>query len=108
MTTEDKDKAEVLNAFFMSVFTRRTAYPRSTQPPDLEFWDKEQNKHPTVQVETIKDLLLHLDCYKSMGPDGIHSGMLRELADVISGPFRSSISDYDHQERSQMTGDLLM
>jgi len=41
--------------------------------------------HPQVQVETVRDLLLHLDCHKSMGPDGIHLRVLRELVDVIAG-----------------------
>ena len=36
MTTEDKEEAEVLNAFFISVFTSQTTYPWCTQPPDLE------------------------------------------------------------------------
>ena len=37
-------------------------------------------------METVRDLLLHLDCHKSMGPDRIHTRALRELVDVISGP----------------------
>ena len=37
-----------------------------------------------IQVETVRDLLLHLDCHKSMGPDGIHLMVLKELAKVIA------------------------
>jgi len=38
----------------------------------------------TIQVETSRDLLFHLDCQKFMAPGGIHSGVLRELADVVA------------------------
>ena len=55
-----------------------------TLPPDLEISNGEQSKPPMVQVETVRDLLLHLDCHKFMGPDGIHLRMLRELAEVIA------------------------
>ena len=37
-----------------------------------------------IQVETFRNLVLYLDCHNSMGPDGIHSGVLRELAEVIA------------------------
>lgn len=39
---EDKEKSEVLNAFFTSIFNSQTSYPQITQPPDLEVWDGEQ------------------------------------------------------------------
>ena len=37
-----------------------------------------------IHLETVRDLLLHLDCHKSMGPDGIHQGMLRNLGEVTA------------------------
>ncbi|GAB0181963.1 mitochondrial enolase superfamily member 1 [Grus japonensis] len=34
----------------------------------------------------VSDLLHHLDTHKSMGPDGIHPKVLRELAEVLTKP----------------------
>jgi len=39
-----------------------------------------------IQVETVRDLLLHLVGPKSMGPDGIHPRVLRELVEVRAKP----------------------
>ena len=79
MSTEDKEKAEVFIAFLISLLKSQTSYPHSILPSDLQVSDGEQNKSPIVQVETIRDLLLHLDCLKSMVSDGIHSRVLRGL-----------------------------
>ena len=45
-TTEDKEKAEVLNAFFTSVFKDQTAYPQGTPLSDLGVLAGEQTKPP--------------------------------------------------------------
>ena len=37
-------------------------------------------------MEAVRELLLHLDCHRSMGPDGLHPRVLRELAGAIAEP----------------------
>ena len=91
ITTEDKEKAEVLNALFTSVFKYQTGCPQATLLLHLEARDGEQNKPSMIQEEAVNDLLLHLDCHKSMGTDGIHlrdrwDPQLRKLMEVIAKP----------------------
>lgn len=51
-------------------------------------------------METVEDLLLHVNCHKSMGPDGIHLRALRELAEVIA-KLLYTIYQCSWSERSQ-------
>ncbi|KAK4832543.1 hypothetical protein QYF61_023875 [Mycteria americana] len=53
-------------------------------PPELDDRDREQNKPPIIQEETVNDLLCHLDTHKSMGLDGIHLRVLRQLAEELA------------------------
>ena len=41
---------------------------------------------PTVTVEHVQVLLMKLNICKSMGPDDIHHGVLKEMADVVVEP----------------------
>ena len=77
---EDKDKANILQKQFSSVFTREpdNNIPKFKKITDVEITDL------FVTKEMVKIEILKLNVDKSCGPDEIHPRLLIEIADINS------------------------
>ncbi|PKU41413.1 rna-directed dna polymerase from mobile element jockey- hypothetical protein [Limosa lapponica baueri] len=88
-----------LKRYFASVFTAKAA-PHESQTLETrgKVWREED--FPSVGEDWVRDHLAKLDIHKSMGPDGMHPRVLKELADAIAEPLSIIY------ERSWRTGEV--
>ena len=82
LTENDKEKAEVLNNYFSSVFTKEDKENMPIFKPNI---DKCLYDFKISEIQMF-NALKSLNINKSPGPDGIHPRLLKELADILSTP----------------------
>ncbi|XP_077989646.1 uncharacterized protein LOC144443981 [Glandiceps talaboti] len=92
IVSSDNEKAEELNNFFCSVFTKEN-FSSVPNVPDKLLNTRLTDIHFTQ--DTIYKELIKLNSSKAAGPDGLHPRILKELANEISYPlymiFKSSL-----------------
>ena len=96
MTESDQEKAEVLNDFFASVFTRENQDEMPTMN-DKEF-DKPLNN---ITINTGRESLKRLNPGKSMGPDEINHYRLKPRQMYFQCLWLSSFKNLLVQEQFQ-------
>ncbi len=94
VATSDSEKAQLLNAFFCSVFTREDI----SNIPDFE--QRLSSVGLTslhIEQDTVLKKLKALKTDKSPGPDGFHPRVLKEAAENLAEPltiiFRKSVEE---------------
>ncbi|CAH1259178.1 LETM1 [Branchiostoma lanceolatum] len=96
LVTDSRQKAEILNAQFQSVFTRET-----TNIPTLQQRGKKTELMPRVNITKpgVLKLLQKLNPGKASGPDGISPRILKELCEELADPL-TRIFQKSLQERT--------
>ena len=83
LLTDDEKQAEVLNAYFTSVFTKEDLHDLPSMDP---MYDGESLQSTPFSAEIVKDKIENLRSSAAPGPDGICPRVLQGVVDVISAP----------------------
>jgi len=78
--TNNKEKAEVLNSHFQSIFTVEP----NELPPEKESSPYAPMTNINITTPGIFNLLKYLNIYKASGPDQISTRFLKETAEVVA------------------------
>jgi hypothetical protein len=79
-----KEKAEILNKQFSSVFTTDSPSDYPDHSPWTSGRQYPEISEIIVSEDGVRKLLENLDPHKAMGPDGIHPRVLKQLASSIA------------------------
>ncbi|NXR06414.1 RTXE polymerase, partial [Semnornis frantzii] len=102
LVTKDEEKAEMLNAYFASVFSNGSSSALGTHPHEVGVREGNRNEDITTNEAVVTDLLCHLDVHKSVGSDELHPGVLRELVELLAKPLSIIY------QKSWLTGEVPM
>ena len=83
LLTDDEKQAEVLNAYFTSVFTKEDLNDLPSMDP---MYDGESLQTTPFSAEKVKEKIENLRSSAAPGPDGICPRVLQGVVDVISAP----------------------
>ena len=84
LTQNDKQKADLLNSYFASVFTKEDI----TNIPHIQARCTSKLETVEVSEEMIKNKLSKINVNKSAGPDNLHPKLLKELNNVLPIPLK--------------------
>ena len=90
--TDSSSKADILNNYFSSVFTKDD----QSLPPNISSEPVPNISQITVEVDGVYNLLTNLDPHKATGPDSIPPKLLKEtalhMAPLLTFIFQASLN----------------